>query len=257
MTVSSSYSPVTYTGDGSQTAFPAPFRILAASDVRAGIVGDAGVSPLAYGTDYTVTVDADGQGGTVHYPCPTGTRLLLWLEVAERQELELSTTGPLPPGELEKAFDRLTLLCQQLREQVDRAVKVDMSSDTPPDRLMADIGAAVAQARAAAAAARGIGDAAAVSAADSAAQVPLAAEQVARAHAERMAAEAARADIQAFFQGVAGGGALGIGKGGTGGTTVSQARYNLGIRSAAMRHLTVTAGAPVGGDDGDIWFQYL
>ncbi|EGY23968.1 hypothetical protein DA2_3802 [Desulfovibrio sp. A2] len=164
MTVSSSYSPVTYTGDGSQTEWPTPFRILAASDVRAGIVGDGGVSPLTYGTDYTVTVDADGQGGTVHYPCPAGAKLLLWLEVPERQELELSATGPLPPKELEKAFDRLTLLCQQLREQVGRAVKVDMSSDTPPDQLMDDLGAAVAQAQDAAGSAESSSAAAAVSA---------------------------------------------------------------------------------------------
>ncbi|HEU6435864.1 MAG TPA: tail fiber protein, partial [Nitratidesulfovibrio sp.] len=185
MTVSSSYSPVTYTGDGSQAAFPAPFRILAASDVRAGIVGDAGVIPLTYGTEYSVTVDADGQGGTVHYPCPAGTRLLLWLEVPERQELELSATGPLPPKELEKAFDRLTLLCQQLREQVDRAVKVDMSSDTPPDQLMDDIGAAVGVALAAASAAQGSEDAAGNHAGNSASSAT-------QADTARAGAEAAR-----------------------------------------------------------------
>lgn len=44
-------------------------------------------------------------------------------------------------------------------------------------------------------------------------------------------------------------GTLPVARGGTGGTSASAARTNLGF--------TVSASAPSGGNDGDVWFQYI
>lgn len=51
-------------------------------------------------------------------------------------------------------------------------------------------------------------------------------------------------------------GTLPVANGGTGATTDSGARTNLGIGSMATRDLTISTSAPTGGSDGDVWFQY-
>lgn len=39
-------------------------------------------------------------------------------------------------------------------------------------------------------------------------------------------------------------------------TSASSARTNLGLGSIATHNVTISASAPSGGSDGDIWFQY-
>lgn len=51
-------------------------------------------------------------------------------------------------------------------------------------------------------------------------------------------------------------GTLGVGQGGTGGTTQASARSGLGIGSMATRNVTISTAAPSGGSDGDVWLQY-
>lgn len=50
-------------------------------------------------------------------------------------------------------------------------------------------------------------------------------------------------------------GTVAIANGGTGATSASAARTALGIGSMATRSVTISASAPSGGSDGDIWYQ--
>lgn len=48
---------------------------------------------------------------------------------------------------------------------------------------------------------------------------------------------------------------LSVSNGGTGATTATNARTNLGIGSMATRNVTISTGDPAGGSNGDIWLK--
>lgn len=50
-------------------------------------------------------------------------------------------------------------------------------------------------------------------------------------------------------------GVLATNRGGTGASSVAQARTNLGLGTAATSTYTVSTGEPTGGKNGDVWYQ--
>lgn len=127
-------SPVKYgyDGNGSNRIFDFPSPVVAKKDVRASVTDAAGVEThLAYPDDYAVSLissggaeDATAIGAivTLSIAAPeAGTRISVWRETPRNQELNLTNQGPYFAESTEKAFDKLTLIAQELRGLADTA----------------------------------------------------------------------------------------------------------------------------------------
>lgn len=160
--------------NGSTVAFPFAFKVFTTADVRVVLTDSNSVeSDLALGTNYTVALNADqdaNPGGTVTTTATyaTGYKITLTSQVQNLQPVTLTNQGGFYPQVINNALDRLTIMAQQLAEQVGRAVKTSISSSSTPDQLLSDIGAAVTNASNSATAAAGSATASAGSATNSA-----------------------------------------------------------------------------------------
>lgn len=161
MTIVSTNTVELYTGNGTQTEWPVTFPFLRPEDVRAVVSGTGGDRVLAYGTDYVAVALPGGGGSVTTAPgapgmVGAGEQLTLWLDQPFTQEMDLRNTGVLDAEMLERGFDRLTLMAQQLREEVGRCVKVPLTDQsTRPDALLEGITANVGRAELAALDAQG------------------------------------------------------------------------------------------------------
>ncbi|NDV28201.1 hypothetical protein [Desulfovibrio sp. JC010] len=140
MTVVSSGSTITFAGDGVQTLFDFNFRIFKAEDLCAVVRSSEGAeTKLIQGTDFKIVSGVGADSGKIQYPVsgdplPSGDSITLYREIPYTQELELVENDAFSVQLLNEAFDRGVMRDQQLQEQVDRALKYDIS--TPgEDRL--------------------------------------------------------------------------------------------------------------------------
>lgn len=196
MTVDTTYTPKRYAGDGTQTTFPVGGQFHTKSWVRctrtvAGVDAD-----LTQGADFSVTQVGKSGNVVLAAPLAAGATLTVWLDVPATQDQALPASGEFSLPMIEQAMDKLTLLVQQLKEGVSRAVTVGISSTTTPDQIMADLDAKAQQSAANATAAVG---------AATAADVARGAAVSARTGAEtaKAGAEAARDAAQAAQAGAA------------------------------------------------------
>jgi len=130
-----------YAGAGTTGPFTVGFRFLA-DDHLSVVQADAdGVETvLTLTTDYTVT-GAGGASGTVTLvsALPVGETLTITRDVPFTQEADYVQNDAFPAESHETALDLLTMQTQQLKEQVDRAAKLPVSSTDDADALVADI----------------------------------------------------------------------------------------------------------------------
>lgn len=122
-TVPSSTSSVSYTCSGSGTEFAVPFRFLDSSHLVVTTTLANQATTLATGVDYSVT-GAGGASGAVTLVaasrCPSGHTLKIVRTLPLTQPTALPSSGPFSPKTHENAFDRLTMISQQLeRGQAD------------------------------------------------------------------------------------------------------------------------------------------
>jgi hypothetical protein len=156
MTVSTTISKSGPYNSGTTGPFSYAFYITDEDELRVILTSAAGVeTDLTLTTDYTVAGVGEAAGGTVtlvEAPDFAGGELLtLKRAVPQVQETEIRNQGAFYPAVHEAVFDRLQMQIQDLTEEVDRAVKVDVSASDTPDELLAAITAAAAEATAAAA----------------------------------------------------------------------------------------------------------
>jgi len=160
-----------FTGTGTTANYPFTFKIFQASDlliVKTSPTGDE--SDLVLTTDYTVSINADqdsSPGGSITLTAgnlAVDYKVTLTTDVAPLQGTDLSNQGGFYPKVITNALDKLTILTQQLAEQVSRAVKVRISSTTTGDELTEELFDARDQAVASAASAASSSSSAASSA---------------------------------------------------------------------------------------------
>ena len=131
MTVSNTTVKASYNGNGSTRTFSVPFPILSAAHLQL-IVTDSDGTETSITTGYTLNDDLDA----VTYPTtesgldplPSGKKLTLVRQTPNTQELDLHAATTLDAERLEAAYDKLTLLVQELGEKVARAIKSRVSS---------------------------------------------------------------------------------------------------------------------------------
>lgn len=135
MTITSTVSRNNYTGDGAQLPFAITFEFKALTDieVRTFDTGTSIESLVLAGIVISGVAKADGTGfssGTVTFAvAPTATtEITIRNTAADAQSQTFTEGGGFPAKNAEGAYDRIVLLVQQLKEQINRAVKYRITS---------------------------------------------------------------------------------------------------------------------------------
>ena len=154
MTIPTSYSTVTYQGNGTTTAWSVPFDVKEVTDLYVYVTNRA-VSPntvtLISAADYTFTE------GVVTYPktssispLPSTKRITLQRRVGLTQNVNFIEQNGYFLEDWEAVADRLISIDQQQQEQLDRCVKVPIGTADSAESYLTDIQTAVTTAEAAA-----------------------------------------------------------------------------------------------------------
>lgn len=127
MTVSTETNHNEYTGNGVTTSFPYTFRIFKKSDLVVFTSANDGedIKILRVDTDYTVTGAGGFRGGNVvlKTPLASGVQISISRELPATQETDLRNQGKFFPEVHEDAFDKLTMLIQQIRSSFSLALR--------------------------------------------------------------------------------------------------------------------------------------
>ena len=131
-----------FSGNGTTTSFPFTFKVFQASDLYVVLTDTNGTETVQTLTSqYTVTLNTNqdsNPGGSVNMVSAPASGYLLTLgsQVQQTQGLVLTNTGGFYPTVLNDEFDKITILIQQLQEQVSRSIKTNFSSSIDPNTLL-------------------------------------------------------------------------------------------------------------------------
>ncbi|HBB4750268.1 TPA: NosD domain-containing protein [Enterobacter cloacae] len=126
MTVSTVVDHNDYTGNGVTTSFPYTFRIFKKTDLAVSVVDlDENITVLVLDTDYTVTNAGGYNGGNVVLTTPltNGWQISIARELEPTQETDLRNQGKFFAEVHEDAFDKLTMLIQQVSSMFRLALR--------------------------------------------------------------------------------------------------------------------------------------
>lgn len=132
MSISDNYSPVKALGDGATDEFTGSWNVIAESYIRVYLESVAtGTQVLqTLGVDYTLTFD--DSGFTVDFTIgttPTSSDYVVISRVVEKdQSVPFRTSKGFQGYVHEDALDKLTAICQDLRDDVDRAPKTPVGA---------------------------------------------------------------------------------------------------------------------------------
>ena len=126
-----------YNGNDATTVFSFPYPYQAKTDLTV-ILSDADDNDTTLVLDTHYSLTDPGANGSVTYPISgdplaTGEVLTIVREMEFNQETDLGNHGAYFLQELENALDKCTMQLQQVKEIVDRSVKMDITdTDSPP-----------------------------------------------------------------------------------------------------------------------------
>jgi hypothetical protein len=124
-----------FVGNGSASIFPFTFKVFSKADLVVVRTDTATATDfiLVVDSDYTVSLNADqdgNPGGSITLTAgalATGATLIISSDIGQTQATQLTNLGGFYPEVITNAFDRLTILIQQLQEQADRSVRFPIS----------------------------------------------------------------------------------------------------------------------------------
>lgn len=128
MTITNTTNKAVATGNGATTVWPYTFIIPELGDLQVTLVDVAsGNETIIAPVNYTVTGLNNPAGGTVTYPLigsplTSATDIVLQRLLTETQETDLQNQGAVYPADIEDALDYLTMLVQQLQDQINRSI---------------------------------------------------------------------------------------------------------------------------------------
>ena len=144
MTVSNTTVKLNYNGNGSNRTFALTFPLLSAAHLRI-VVTDAAGTETEINNNFSLNTALD----TLTYPTvdsgldplPTGSTLTLIRQTPLTQEIDLQSGNALDAAELERGYDKLTYLLQEIKEQVSRCIKyaVAQTDITTAEQFLSDI----------------------------------------------------------------------------------------------------------------------
>lgn len=121
-----------FVGNDSATVFPFSFKVFVSSDLTVVRATNGVETTLALDSDYTAALNTDQDGNpggsiTTSVALATGSTLIISSDIAELQETELTNLGGFYPEVITAALDKLTILVQQIQEQMDRCLKLPIT----------------------------------------------------------------------------------------------------------------------------------
>lgn len=135
MTIATTKTVITYSGNGASTVFAYDFLIPSTDDLRVYLtLKSDGTETDLSASDYSITGIDDPAGGNVTYPL-SGSPLSALYRISIERSLDLvqptviQNQGNLFADTVEEALDRLTMMMQQIGALYDRSIRVPMSSD--------------------------------------------------------------------------------------------------------------------------------
>ena len=134
MTISSTTTKNSYSGNGSSTAFNYTFKIPTSTDIEVIVRSSNGTESVrsegSGSTNYGISGIGNSGGGTVTFvtaPLSTET-VVLRRNTAKTQATDYVANDPFPAESHESALDKLTIIGQDLQEQVDRSIKLSRTN---------------------------------------------------------------------------------------------------------------------------------
>lgn len=123
MTISTTKNKIQYTGDGTTTLFIYDFLVPLASDMLVTVDG----AEIASG--FTINGAGDPSGGNVTFTVAPVDQvvIVLFRAVPLTQEMDLRPYDAFPADAVEDAFDRLTMMIQDVQELVSRAISASIT----------------------------------------------------------------------------------------------------------------------------------
>lgn len=121
-----------YEGNGTTKEFAFAFKVFQASDLFVAKSSDDGEVELVLNTDYSVRLNSNQDttpGGTIvlSEALPDGVYLSAISQVDYSQLAIFTNKGGFYPETLNDCYDKITILCQQLKELMDRAITTDIT----------------------------------------------------------------------------------------------------------------------------------
>lgn len=149
MTISSDLNKHVYDGNGITVNWPYTFQIILESDIKVYLTSPEEVTTLLT-ANYEIDTDNSRvvypTPASLLYPLPTGWHITLVREEPYTQETDLKSQGPWSAEVFELAYDKLTMLCQQLKEITNRCIKYAIDQN-PTDSTTSSFLSAIETAR--------------------------------------------------------------------------------------------------------------
>jgi hypothetical protein len=134
MTISSTTTKNSYSGNASTTAFAYGFYIPASTDIQVIVRSSTGTETVKSegtgSTNYSISGVGNASGGTVTFVTApaSGETVVLRRNTAKTQATDYVANDPFPAETHEDALDKLTIIGQDLQEQVDRSLKLSRTN---------------------------------------------------------------------------------------------------------------------------------
>jgi len=126
MPVTDSSSTVTYVGNASAVnPYAIPFDYIDEADVKVSVIDEDGVETTLDAADYVVTDDELVTDSAI----PATSSVTIYRELDVEQPIDLVEQDSMPVESIETGLNRLTMICQQFREQLSRAITFTKGSD--------------------------------------------------------------------------------------------------------------------------------
>ncbi|WP_050465093.1 hypothetical protein [Herbaspirillum autotrophicum] len=129
MSVNNTPPVIQHDGNGVTKSFNYPFKILNGAD----LVAQVGNAILVYGVDYVVTGVGDDVGGQVIFvvaPVIGVANVTLFRQITFDRSTDYQYQGPLPSLVVNQDFDRLTMMLQQVGQDIKRSFKLPFATFT-------------------------------------------------------------------------------------------------------------------------------
>ena len=132
MTVSSTTTKNSYSGNGSLTVFAYGFKVFDEDDIEVILRNDAtGTETVqTITTNYSVSNVGNASGGNVTFVTAPASGITVVLRRASplTQTTDYTPNDPFPAESHEDALDKLTFISQQLQEELDRSIKLSRTN---------------------------------------------------------------------------------------------------------------------------------
>ena len=142
MTVSTLTSRVQFSPNGVSVLFPVSFKFLDETDLVVILTDANGVdSTLTYLTDYTVAGAGDESGGSITTIATyaTGTKLTIYRDLDATQNTDYVANDSFPAETHEDALDKLTMLIQELEDELGRTIQFPASEALATNNILPEI----------------------------------------------------------------------------------------------------------------------